>query len=88
MHAKNCPWRKALSRKRHTLNPFGPYAYLWGSHEIDVTPGTEKSTACGSGQPACSAKALAKDPRQQSEWHPIPRDCASAAISGMGSKLP
>ena len=35
--------RRARSRNSTTDVPLRPYAYLWVSAEIDVTPGTRKS---------------------------------------------
>jgi len=77
-----------LSLNKQIETPFGAKPYLWGSTEIDVTPGILKSTWWGSLKPACSVNGRIKPPKQQSLWQPIPHFWAKAAISGVGSKFP
>ena len=70
-----------------TETPFGAYAYLCRSTEIEVTPGTAKSNG-GTGAPSRRSQGSAQPPKQASTWQRTPAACATAAISVTGSTTP
>lgn len=62
---KYCAWRISAVEYMTTEDPLGAKPNLCVSVEMDVTPGTRKSNG-GSLRPSDSAKAMRKEPRQQS----------------------
>src|SRR4051794_16745644 len=79
--------RSVASRCSSTDTPFGAYAYLCRSTEIEVTPRTAKSRG-GPGPPSRRRNGRTNPPKHASTWQRTPASAATAAMAATGSTTP